>query len=335
MIQCKCNNNNNNFKVLEKSIKKYKFLQCNNCGEEYIVVLNDNLELDRYISKERLEWLKTMWTNRKLEDLEGEVWKDIQSHNGDYKVSNLGRVKSFKSSQPLILKQFLNERGYAEVSMFNNLGKPKSVHRLVCMAFIENAQNKRTVDHIYAFKGDNNTGKTANAVECLRWFTDSEQAIDALEKGLRESDLTFRNNIEQITIMANSGEYTKNEIALHFKCDVRSLEKNMWRNSIEYNKPKHKARKYTFSEDLIMELWDNGNTLKEISVKLSIPTDAMRKYINKNMPNIKLRKRLNVSLDYVEVQKMRAGGMSFLKIANALKCSKTTIIRYCKEKGIK
>ena len=32
--------------------------------------------------------------NLSLEDMEGEVWKDVVGYEGLYKVSNLGRVKS-------------------------------------------------------------------------------------------------------------------------------------------------------------------------------------------------------------------------------------------------
>jgi len=34
--------------------------------------------------------------NLDLEDLDGEIWKEIEGYSGDYFVSNLGRVKSLK-----------------------------------------------------------------------------------------------------------------------------------------------------------------------------------------------------------------------------------------------
>ena len=35
-----------------------------------------------------------MENSKKIEDLDGEIWKDIQNYEGLYKISNFGRVKS-------------------------------------------------------------------------------------------------------------------------------------------------------------------------------------------------------------------------------------------------
>lgn len=37
-----------------------------------------------------------VYKNLSLEDIDGEIWKEIENYNGDYYVSNFGRVKSFK-----------------------------------------------------------------------------------------------------------------------------------------------------------------------------------------------------------------------------------------------
>ena len=36
------------------------------------------------------------YENLSLEDMEGEVWKDVVGYEGLYQVSNLGRVKSLE-----------------------------------------------------------------------------------------------------------------------------------------------------------------------------------------------------------------------------------------------
>ena len=33
-----------------------------------------------------------------------EIWKDIEGYEGDYQVSNLGRIKSFKNKKEIIMK---------------------------------------------------------------------------------------------------------------------------------------------------------------------------------------------------------------------------------------
>ena len=35
-----------------------------------------------------------IYENLSLEDMEGEVWKDIEGFEGMYQISNMGRVKS-------------------------------------------------------------------------------------------------------------------------------------------------------------------------------------------------------------------------------------------------
>lgn len=67
-----------------------------------------------------------------------EIWKDIKDFP-DYKVSNLGNVKSLKRKKERILKQGINNRGYAYVNLCNN-GDVKNikVHRLVAFAFVLN-----------------------------------------------------------------------------------------------------------------------------------------------------------------------------------------------------
>jgi len=70
-----------------------------------------------------------IFENLSLENINGEIWKEICGYDSDYFVSNLGRVKSFKydkktNTDVRILKQIENNRGYLQVSLSKN-GKPK------------------------------------------------------------------------------------------------------------------------------------------------------------------------------------------------------------------
>jgi len=112
-----------------------------------------------------------IYKNTTKENINGEFWKDVVGYEGIFCVSNLGRVKSFKTLK--VLKQALDKRGYCRVANI----KPCTVHRLVAMAFIPNYQNKRTVNHI-------DCSKTNNNLSNLEWATDKENKKHAIDNGL-------------------------------------------------------------------------------------------------------------------------------------------------------
>ena len=103
-----------------------------------------------------------------------EVWKPIKDYE-KYEVSNLGKIRSLLDchgntlSTPRILKDAKNNRNYHIVQLCKDgIAKGFLVHRLVGMAFIENPENKKTIDHI-------DKDKSNNKVSNLRWATNDEQ----------------------------------------------------------------------------------------------------------------------------------------------------------------
>ena len=104
-----------------------------------------------------------------------EVWKDIKGYEGQYQVSNKGRVKSLsrvtsdgRSIVDKILKSGKNSVGYLIVNLYKD-GQLRSylIHRLVANAFTDNSENKPEVNHI-----DEN--KENNCVNNLEWVTRKE-----------------------------------------------------------------------------------------------------------------------------------------------------------------
>lgn len=119
-----------------------------------------------------------------------ELWKEIEGFEGNYLVSNKGRI--FRRARTYINPQGVNceveakeltptknGRGYLHVKIrYNGKRHTLLVHRLVASAFVPNPEDKPQVNHL---DGD----KTNNTVNNLIWVTARENIIHAWETGLR------------------------------------------------------------------------------------------------------------------------------------------------------
>ena len=122
------------------------------------------------------------------EELEKEEWKDILGYEGIYQVSNLGRIKSLtryvnrsRNGDALvkgrIMKFFTNKNNAFHVELKNefNIGKSRSVAKIVAETFIKNENNFEYVKH-------KNGNVSDNRVENLDWFTRIDVMIERNKK---------------------------------------------------------------------------------------------------------------------------------------------------------
>lgn len=130
-----------------------------------------------------------------------EVWKDIDGWEGQYQISNLGRVKSLPKklhrgmTKERIMKSTNNGSDYFIVGFRNgNRRKSYLVHRLVAKAFIPNPKNKEEVNHI-----DGN--KQNNIYTNLEWTTKQENINHAWRTGLSSMEKldVVRIKVDQFT----------------------------------------------------------------------------------------------------------------------------------------
>lgn len=156
--------------------------------------------------RERLEALKPKPEPYRVPDLPGEEWRDIKGFEGQYAVSNLGRVKSLERTLPhkthgtwhireRLLRQGLGGPGprkYCLVSLHVGGGKMicLRVHRLVAEAFLPMIDGKNQVNHI-----DGN--KLNNSADNLEWCTGRENVEHAWKAGLCENIVTCKSRAVQ------------------------------------------------------------------------------------------------------------------------------------------
>jgi hypothetical protein len=181
--------------------------------------------------------------NFSLDDMEGEIWKDIDGYSGYYQISNFGRVKSLSR---LVLNGFRNRMttikirkpkfdrgGYTEVCIkFNNKSIQFRIHRLVALHFIDNPKNKSEVNHIDSNRLNNNATN-------LEWTSKRENQCHGNINRKKTSRYVGvflikqkKNNAWRSQIQINNkniylGTYKTEEEAYQARCDY---EKN---NNIE------------------------------------------------------------------------------------------------------
>ena len=127
-----------------------------------------------------------------------EVWREIPNFS-KYQVSNLGRVKSIDRytkargneiihRKEKLLKDFINKKGYKQVTLYGDNGSIKTmrVHKLVAEAFIKNKDNLPQVNH-----KDGN--KLNNVVSNLEWITNYDNMQHAIQNGLIDQELRKEN----------------------------------------------------------------------------------------------------------------------------------------------
>jgi len=99
-----------------------------------------------------------IYKNLDLKDLDGEIWKEIEGYDGDYFVSNLGRVKSFKryhGTDVRILEQNEDGHGYLVVGLSKNKKpKTKQIHILMFETYIEEILKGYVIHHKDFTKND-------------------------------------------------------------------------------------------------------------------------------------------------------------------------------------
>lgn len=119
------------------------------------------------------------------ENMENEEWKEIDDTEGEYLISNKGRVKSIKRYNAVILKAYDNQKGYKRIDiMMSGVRQSKLVHKLVAAAFIPLPKRIDMQLHHKDFNKEN------NAADNLEWLLPAEHAKKHSERSKELNECT-------------------------------------------------------------------------------------------------------------------------------------------------
>lgn len=142
-----------------------------------------------------------------------EIWKPISGYEGQYEISNWGRIRSVTRVDSMgrtwsgqIIKTRPNRRGYYIVGLSSNsVHKTLSVSRLVATSFISNPDGLPCVNHIDEDKSNN---RADNLEWCtyeynINYGTRTKRAVSKLKKPViatdRDGNETWYPSIDEAT----------------------------------------------------------------------------------------------------------------------------------------
>ena len=211
------------------------------------------------------------WLDTK--DLLNEEWRDVKEFEGLYQVSNYGRVKSFvsnKGDKTKILHLRTNGHYYIVDLSKNSKVFKKYIHRIEANAFLQNIENKETVNH-------KNCNKLDNRLFNIEWNTRKENQQHAIKN----------NRIKRIKITHLSYDFLYKEYIINKKSANRiSKESNgeysvsNIQRALKYNKIKMRT---------VKEAMKNKNKLTGVDFEKELQTRSVAQ----------LAKELNTTADYL------------------------------------
>ena len=170
-----------------------------------------------------------------LENLKSEKWKEIPNTEGNYFISNYGRLKTkekkvrsglrnnlYVTRKEQIIKNQINKLGYNHISIkINGILKNVNIHRMVAILFIPNPQKKEQVGH-----KDENTKN--NRVDNLIWQTAKEN----INWGTRNKKCSKTMLNKKSGIKVEKYDLNGNFIERYDSIRMAAKENNMYRNQI-------------------------------------------------------------------------------------------------------
>lgn len=221
-----------------------------------------------------------------------EIWKDVVGYEGIYQVSNFGNVKRiiFRNNKTHIgferrlkpCKQ-TNKKycSYTVTLSKNGICKQHRVHQLVAKAFIENNNNRISINHI-----DGNP--LNNHYKNLEWCTQLENNIHAIETGLRKVFKISEKELYKLYVIEGKNAF---EIA-ELKCTTHYIiYLNLKKYNIKTRTSSEINSKYKLTKEFLKyEMFECGKTITQISKEVGCSQSNVSKIITR----LKLKNEWNM-----------------------------------------
>jgi hypothetical protein len=188
-----------------------------------------------------------------------EIWKTIRGFPG-YKISNYGRIKSYKRGKPFIKKQTLDKNtGY----YFTLLSKDGKLYNrrpgfLVLEAFVSKKPKNKVVHY-------KDYDKTNNRLDNLEWITQKKLIIKTIKEGKRHL-LSNEQIIDRFNKNKSLGYIKYKKIRFKYK-----LKKT---NPDVKESPRYK--------NIIQAIKSNNYSLKKTGKKLGLSRERIRQILTKH-----------------------------------------------------
>ena len=211
-----------------------------------------------------------------------EEWRDVKGYEGNYMVSNLGRVKSLVgwngnkyTKRDKILNPYKQKVGQEYCRLVVKLcknGKKKDgkVHRLVADAFIPNPENKPNINH----KDGNPLNNIASNLE---WCTQRENIIHSYEIGLKP---TFQISKDELYDLYVKKRKPVREIASIKNTTPTIIRNRMKTLGIKSRSSSESKIQYKINKEILEKELKN-KTQKEVAAEIGCTQSLISHYVKR------------------------------------------------------